>query len=68
MKYKILTDGEFFIVKLKTFIFWHTYIEHSYYGCMISLPHYFGSEKSAEKKIIYLYGASAIRVRKYRIT
>lgn len=71
MKYKILTDGKDFKVKVKHGLLWTFLKSYFHTGCFEcpsgSYPKRFKTEKEAVKYIKEEYGKSAERVREYRV-
>ena len=68
MKYRILTDGEDYILQIKTFFFWYT-LKYCAFGGQypIFCPVRFKTEKEAESLAKHNWGTTAERVRKYKI-
>ena len=71
MKYKILSNGKSFRVKIKTFLFWHSIksycVTHCFECPILSYTKSFESEYLAEKYIKKEYGSSATRIREHRV-
>ena len=68
MKYRILTDGEDYIIQIKTFLFWHTLKCCTYGGHEpIFCPVRFKTEKEAESLTTNNWGTTIERIRKYKI-
>ena len=67
MKYKILTNGKWFIIKYKNFLFWHIVAKIEGFDFLFPVYFHSSSEKEAEKYARLRWGSEAERVREWRI-